>query len=62
MRLCYLADAPYIHTRRWVEHFAARGWETHVISFRPADIAGSQSTENGITNGMDQDIGIRVPR
>ena len=42
MRLCYLADAPYIHTRRWVEHFAARGWETHVISFRPADIAGSR--------------------
>jgi hypothetical protein len=24
MRLCYLADAPYIHTRRWVDHFVAR--------------------------------------
>ena len=42
MRLCYLADAPYIHSRRWVEHFARLGWETHVISFRPAEIAGSR--------------------
>ncbi|MGB2693642.1 MAG: glycosyltransferase [Dehalococcoidia bacterium] len=42
MRIVYLADAPYVHTRRWVEHFAAAGWETHVISFRPAEIAGVQ--------------------
>jgi len=42
MRVCYLADAPYIHTRRWVQHFAARGWEAHVISFRPADIPGAR--------------------
>jgi glycosyltransferase involved in cell wall biosynthesis len=41
VRLCYLADAPYIHTRRWVRHFAARGWETHVVSFRPAQIEGA---------------------
>ena len=26
MRIVYLADAPYIHTRRWIEHFADRGW------------------------------------
>jgi glycosyltransferase involved in cell wall biosynthesis len=36
-----LADAPYVHTRRWVEHFAKRGWDAHVISFRPAEIAGA---------------------
>ena len=42
MRLCYLADAPYVHTRRWVEHFAGLGWETHVLSFRPAEIAGAR--------------------
>jgi glycosyltransferase involved in cell wall biosynthesis len=42
MRVVYLADAPYIHTRRWVEHFARAGWETHVVSFRPAEIAGAQ--------------------
>lgn len=41
MRVVYLADAPYIHTRRWVEHFARRGWDAHVISFRPAEIAGA---------------------
>ena len=41
MRVVYLADAPYIHTRRWVEHFASAGWETHVISFRPAEIEGA---------------------
>jgi glycosyltransferase involved in cell wall biosynthesis len=41
MRVVYLADAPYIHTRRWVEHFAAAGWDVHVISFRPAEIAGA---------------------
>jgi glycosyltransferase involved in cell wall biosynthesis len=41
MRVCYLADAPYIHTRRWVQHFAELGWETDVISFRPAEIEGS---------------------
>ncbi len=41
MRVVYLADAPYIHTRRWVEHFAAAGWDAQVISFRPAEIAGA---------------------
>ena len=41
MRVVYLADAPYIHTRRWVEHFARLGWDAHVISFRPAEIEGA---------------------
>ena len=41
MRVVYLADAPYIHTRRWVEHFVRVGWEVHVISFRPAEIEGA---------------------
>jgi glycosyltransferase involved in cell wall biosynthesis len=38
----YLADAPYVHTRRWVEHFAVRGVEAHVISFRSAEIPGAR--------------------
>ena len=42
MRVVYLADAPYVHTRRWVEHFARRGWEAHVVSFRPAEVDGAQ--------------------
>jgi len=41
LRLCYLADAPYIHTRRWVRHFVERGWEVDVVSFRPAEIEGA---------------------
>lgn len=41
MRVVFLADAPYVHTRRWVTHFAERGWETHVVSFRPAEIPGA---------------------
>lgn len=42
MRVVYLADAPYVHTRRWVEHFARAGWQCEVISFRPAEIAGAR--------------------
>jgi glycosyltransferase involved in cell wall biosynthesis len=41
LRLCYLADAPYIHTHRWVRHFVERGWEVHVVSFRPTAIEGA---------------------
>jgi glycosyltransferase involved in cell wall biosynthesis len=42
MRIVYLADAPYIHTRRWVEHFALGGSDVHVISFRQAEIPGAR--------------------
>ncbi len=42
MRVCYLADAPYVHTRRWVQHFAEAGWDADVISFRPATIDGAR--------------------
>jgi glycosyltransferase involved in cell wall biosynthesis len=42
MRIVYLADAPYVHTRRIVEHFVTRGDDVHVISFRPAEIAGAR--------------------
>jgi glycosyltransferase involved in cell wall biosynthesis len=38
----YLADAPYPHTWRWVEHFARAGADCEVISFRPATIAGAR--------------------
>lgn len=40
MRLCFLADAPYVHTQRWLRHFAERGHEVHVVSFRDASIPG----------------------
>ena len=41
MRIVYLADAPYPHTWRWVQHFAAAGHECHVVSFRPAEVEGA---------------------
>ncbi|HEY7268711.1 MAG TPA: glycosyltransferase [Dehalococcoidia bacterium] len=44
MRILYLADAPYIHTRRVVQHFAGLGHDCEVISFRPAEIDGVQVT------------------
>ena len=47
MKLLYLADAPYIHTRRWVEHFARLGHDCEVVSFRPATIDGARVTYVG---------------
>jgi glycosyltransferase involved in cell wall biosynthesis len=52
MRLVYLADAPYVHTRRWVEHFARAGWETHVVSFRPAQLDGARVHYVGGLEGL----------
>ena len=40
MRIVYLADAPHVHTRRWIEHFVAQGHACTVISFRPAEMRG----------------------
>ncbi|MBN1656839.1 MAG: glycosyltransferase [Anaerolineae bacterium] len=34
MRLCYVANYS-IHTRRWVEYFAARGHDVHLITVQP---------------------------
>ncbi len=42
MKVVYLADAPYIHTRRWIEHSLSQGVDCEVISFRPAEIAGAR--------------------
>ncbi len=33
MRLCYIANANSIHTRRWVAPFVQRGDEVHVLSY-----------------------------
>ena len=35
MRICYLADGRYIHTRRWMAFFKNRGHEMHLVSFAP---------------------------
>lgn len=39
MKLCLLADAASIHTRRWAEYFAGRGHEVHLLSMRAAPYA-----------------------
>ncbi|MES2629094.1 MAG: glycosyltransferase [Bacteroidota bacterium] len=41
MRICFLADAASIHTRRWCSHFAALGHEIHLISFKNAEVEGA---------------------
>ena len=41
MRICYIADGVSIHTRRWLNHFARKGHEVHLISNRfPAGYEG----------------------
>jgi glycosyltransferase involved in cell wall biosynthesis len=42
VRIVFLADAPHIHTRRWIEHCIAAGHDCDVISFRPAAIEGAR--------------------
>ncbi|MGL4597257.1 MAG: glycosyltransferase, partial [Bacteroidia bacterium] len=49
MRICYLADAPSIHTQRWCIHFAMRGHEVHLISFREAKIALPENCSGTLT-------------
>lgn len=35
MKLCYLANAASIHTRKWALHFARRGYDVHLVSLHP---------------------------
>jgi len=37
MKLCFIADATAIHTRRWVEYFSKGGHEVHLITYEPPD-------------------------
>jgi glycosyltransferase involved in cell wall biosynthesis len=34
MKICYLADASSIHTKRWVNYFAKKGHTVYLISYR----------------------------
>jgi len=38
MRICYLANAQIVHTRKWVKFFADKGHEVHLISFEKAHV------------------------
>ena len=35
MILCFIADARSMHTQRWVQYFAQRGYEAHLITYDP---------------------------
>jgi len=34
MRICYVADGASIHTQRWVNYFAKKGYEIHLICWK----------------------------
>ena len=34
MRICYVADGASIHTQRWVNHFAGKGHQVHLICWK----------------------------
>lgn len=40
MRICYLADASSVHTRKWTGYFVEKRHDVHVISFEDAKIEG----------------------
>jgi glycosyltransferase involved in cell wall biosynthesis len=35
MKLCFIADATAVHTKRWVEYFSNFGHEVHLITYEP---------------------------
>jgi len=37
MKLCFIADATAIHTKRWVEYFSSTGHEVHLITYEPPE-------------------------
>jgi glycosyltransferase involved in cell wall biosynthesis len=41
MKICYLADASSIHTRKWAKYFVEKNNEVHVISFESGQIEGA---------------------
>jgi hypothetical protein len=45
MRICYVADGTSIHTQRWVNYFAGKGHEVHLICWKlmPGYATGSNS-------------------
>ena len=65
MKLATLANASVVHTRRWVEHFRARGHDVRVFSLQPgwtepgAGGLGRASAAAGAAGGADSMI--RLP-
>jgi len=43
MKLCFLAGANSIHSKKWVQYFADKGHEVHWISLTPNECGGSEN-------------------
>lgn len=37
MKLCYIANANSIHTRRWIRPFVEQGYTIHLLSYKPVE-------------------------
>jgi L-malate glycosyltransferase len=65
-KICFLADGQSVHTRRWCNYFTGRGYEVLLISFRNAEISGTQVhfIDCGSINvsGNNIKILLKIPR
>jgi len=52
MRLCFLADAQSIHTKRWVSYFADRGHEVHLISTESIKVDEIKNVKIHVLKGL----------
>jgi len=50
MRICFVAEAPFIHTHKWTEYFVNRGHDVHILSLRDDRIEGA--TVHPIKHGL----------
>ncbi len=50
MILCFIADGRSIHTQRWVEYFAQKGHEVHLITYDPMGRDITEVNEHVITS------------
>ncbi len=44
-----VADADYVHTHKWANHFARRGHRLHLVSFAPVSAAGRAALDPAVT-------------
>jgi L-malate glycosyltransferase len=65
MKICYLADAGNIHTKKWMEFFQQEGHEIYIISsntFDDSDLKSSNGKENSAYSFfLLKSIKVRIP-
>ncbi|MGD0534524.1 MAG: glycosyltransferase [Methanoregula sp.] len=62
MILCFIADGRSIHTQRWVEYFAQRGHEVHLITYDPVGRTIPGVTEYVLTSRWNNLYLSFIPR